>query len=220
MTSHSAYLFDLDGTLVVTDPLHMDLWKTILQSYGYELTEHDYHCRIRGKNDQAIWTEFGVGTESERLQWNRWKETEFEKRVNETLPVEGVNAFLDKITDEKYVNYALDHMVWIGVVTNSNGKMANLLLSRLGITNKVDVLITADNCPNPKPSPAPYLMALEELGVDATATVIFEDSPIGIQSALAVHPQKLYVIGTENQVIEPDGGTMTVTFIKNYTLLP
>jgi HAD superfamily hydrolase (TIGR01509 family) len=176
-----AYLFDLDGTLVYTDPLHLDLWKTILSTYGIELTESLYHEQIRGKSDTSIWQAFGVGTDQERAHWTQWKEHEFERRVMETIPVEGGKEFIQQLER-------------VAVVTNSNQKTATLLLSRLGID--VSVLVTADCCPEPKPSPRPYLMAMEKLGVVPEDTVIFEDSPVGIQSALAAKPSQVYVIRT------------------------
>lgn len=76
----TAYLFDLDGTLILTDHLHLDLWQTILATYHINLDTDMYRSRIRGKTDAAIWDAFGVGTVSERADHIRWKEEQFAKR--------------------------------------------------------------------------------------------------------------------------------------------
>lgn len=196
------YLFDLDGTLVYTDPLHFDLWKAILSFYGIELTESMYSTRIRGKDDLSIWQEFDIGTTDERTHWNQWKELEFEKRVMETLPVKGGKEFIERKVKEECL---------VGVVTNSNQKTATLLLNRLGITSLLNILITSDQCTEPKPSPAPYLTAMNALGVSADNTVIFEDSSVGIRSALAANPRQLYVIQKKRTVSDK------IIYIPDYT---
>lgn len=62
--------------------------------------------------------------------------------------------------------------------------------ARLEIDSLVDVFITADNCPHPKPSPVPYLMALHELRVEPDHATLFE-----VASALALGPKALYILG-------------------------
>jgi HAD superfamily hydrolase (TIGR01509 family) len=174
------FLFDLDGTLVRTDHLHDSLWKTILSSYGVELTADLYHRRIAGRSDDEIWKEWGVGTKEEQIRWNSWKETEFIKRICETTPVPYGRERIQQWSQMG---------AWIGVVTNSNQKTACALLDRLGITDCVSLLVSSDSNCKPKPSPEPYEWGMSMLGLDPRQTVIFEDSDVGIQSALQTHPR-------------------------------
>jgi|LauGreDrversion4_2_1035121.scaffolds.fasta_scaffold69838_5 HAD superfamily hydrolase (TIGR01509 family) len=193
------FLFDLDGTLVRTDSLHYSLWKTILSSYGMDLTEDLYHRRIAGRSDNGIWTEWGVGTEEERIQWNAWKEAEFMKRIHETIPVSHAKERIEQWSQLG---------AWIGVVTNSNQKTACALLDRLGITNYVTLLVSSDSKCKPKPSSEPYEWGMNMLGLNPRQTVVFEDSEVGIQSALHIHPQphSIFRLSPDHRESDPMDG--------------
>jgi HAD superfamily hydrolase (TIGR01509 family) len=181
-TSWWALLLDLDGTLIQTDALHRSLWAEILASYGLEVTEESYIQRIAGRSDPAIWAEWGVGTPEEHARWNAWKESAFVERIQETVPTPGGRELVDE-----WIRAGQ----WVGVVTNSNATTATALLQRLEIRD-LDVWITSDSGCAPKPSPAPYQMALEELGISPEQCVIVEDSEVGLASARQVAPARLF----------------------------
>lgn len=178
-----ALLLDLDGTLIRTDDLHRSLWTNILASYGVTLTQEAYDNRIAGRTDAAIWAEWGVGTAEERARWTEWKEEAFLRRIQETVPVLGGT---DRI--QEWVRAGQ----WVGVVTNSNEKTALALLQRLGVDHVLDVLITADSGCAPKPSPEPYKEALYQLGIPPERCIIVEDSDVGMTSARALCPARLF----------------------------
>ncbi len=71
----------------------------------------------------------------------------------------------------------------LAVVTSASREKATFILNFLGIDSYFHTIITADDVVDTKPSPEPYLKALEELGVSADASVAFEDSLRGISSA-------------------------------------
>lgn len=181
-TSWWALLLDLDGTLIQTDALHRSLWKEILASYNQEVSDEIYHQRIAGRSDAEIWTEWGVGTPEEQKRWNTWKESAFLRRLQETIPTPGGKELV-----EDWIRAGQ----WVGVVTNSNAVTAAALLDRLGIRD-LDVWITSDSGCAPKPSPAPYQMALDELGIPPDHCIIVEDSGVGLQSARQVGPARLF----------------------------
>ncbi len=201
------FLFDLDGTLVRTDPLHYSLWKTILSSYDINLTEKEYHERIAGRSDDGIWTEWGVGTEEEQIKWILWKETEFIRRIHESVPVP---------YGKERIRQWSESGAWIGVITNSNQKTACALLDRLGITDYVSLLVSSDSNCKPKPSPEPYEWGMNMLGLDPKKTVIFEDSDVGIQSALQTtpHPYAIFRLSPNPQ---PSDSTDRYTWIQEYS---
>jgi HAD superfamily hydrolase (TIGR01509 family) len=205
------FLFDLDGTLVYTDNLHQSLWKTILTSYGYDLTDKLYHERITGRSDKTIWEEWNIGTETEREQWTLWKEAEFVKRIRETIPIPGGKERIQQWSK-------LD--AWIGVVTNSNQTIACALLEHLEITNYVSFLVTSDSKCKPKPSPEPYDCGMDMLGLDPSTTVIFEDSDVGIQSVCNMKscPHFVYRLLPSNghPLSYPNEESIRYVSIKNY----
>ena len=200
---HKALLLDLDGTLVRTDPIHRSLWTHILATYGINLTMEEYERRVAGKDDEAIWQEWMVGTQEERETWTTWKQEEFLRRIHEAVPVPG-----GKERIQEWNQTGLGY--WTGVVTNSDAITASALLERLGIASLVDVLITADSGCDPKPSPAPYRMALSELGVDPENAVIVEDSEVGLLSARRTGPGQIFRIIPEHQPLSSEWGIIPI----------
>lgn len=203
--SHNAWAFllDLDGTLVQTDHLHRSLWTEILASYGHAVDETIYEQRIAGRSDPAIWTEWNVGTKEERAQWTTWKESQFLQRISETVPVLGVKERIKEWIQAGH---------WIGIVTNSNKVIAEALLQHLDIFHLLDVWIHADHNYPPKPSPAPYLAALSELGVPRERCVIAEDSEVGRESARSTHPAHRIRIASYPVINDPEEIT-----VKDFT---
>lgn len=177
-----ALLLDLDGTLIRSDDLHRSLWTEILSSYGIVLTKEAYHARIAGRSDVTIWSEWGVGTPEEHTRWTEWKEEAFLRRIQETAPLPG---------GKERVQEWIRAGQWVGVVTNSNQKIALALLQRLGVDHLLDVLITSEYGCLPKPSPEPYKEALYQLGIPPERCIIVEDSEVGLTSARAIRPARL-----------------------------
>jgi HAD superfamily hydrolase (TIGR01509 family) len=210
---HKALLLDLDGTLVRTDPLHRSLWADILSSFGIHITPEEYEQRIAGKNDTAIWQEWGVGTPEEREAWTAWKQEAFLRRIHEAEPVSGGRERI-----QEWAEAGLGH--WVGVVTNSNMETANALLVHLGVAHLLDVLITSDYGCAPKPSPEPYQAALRELGVDPENAVIVEDSPVGMESASRVGAKALFRMVPDDHPLSLIGEFMPIHDFTDNRLSP
>lgn len=211
-TSWWALLLDLDGTLIQTDALHCSLWTEILASYGIRLTKEDYVQRIAGRSDAVIWSEWGIGTPEEHARWDAWKESAFLERIQETVPTPGGRELV-----KRWMRVGQ----WVGVVTNSNSLIANALVRRLGVDD-IDVLITSDSGCAPKPSPAPYHMALEELSIPPERCIIVEDSEVGLQSARQVGPARLFRMlpPSHNHSISEPGEVPTIQDFTDSRLAP
>ena len=209
---HKALLLDLDGTLVRTDPIHRGLWTHILFTYGIHLTAEEYEQRVAGKDDEAIWQEWRVGTQEERETWTSWKREEFLRRIHEAEPVPGGK---ERIEEWNRAGFGY----WTGVVTNSDAITANALLDHLGIAS-LDVLITANSGCDPKPSPAPYLMALAQLSVDPEHATIVEDSEVGIMSARRTGPGRIFRIVSEHQPLSSEEEVIPIRDFTDPQLAP
>lgn len=173
-----ALLFDLDGTMAHTDPIHYGVWVDILREFGFTLTPELYNAWISGRLNEAIvadWLPHLSGVEGRELSAR--KEAEFRTRAADRLqPMPGLLTLLD---------WANQHQLKVGVVTNAPRGNAEFMLNVLQLANAFDTVVLAEELERGKPDPLPYQEAIARLGVTPLESLVFEDSPSGIRAAVA-----------------------------------
>ena len=170
-------LFDLDGTLVETDHLHFEAFKSVFAGHGIAVDWETYRTRVIGKANPDIAAEFLPHLPVERHgEIMDSKEAAYRALVGEVQPATGLIALLD---------WAHTQGIRSGVVTNAPRANADLLLASLKIRERFDVLVIGPELAEAKPHPMPYRRGLELLGGDAEHSCGFEDSPSGTRSAVA-----------------------------------
>lgn len=172
----TAILFDLDGTIVNTDPIHYQVWRDILLDYDVEIDEEIYKSRFTGRLNPEIIQDILPNLsleEGEKLADE--KEARFRDRADELKPMEGFSHLI-ALTEKYGIKRAL--------VTNAPTKNALFMLDILGLKETFDTVVIAEQEAAAKPDPTPYRVALKRLGVNPEQAIAFEDSPSGISSAL------------------------------------
>lgn len=176
MTPHPlALLFDLDGTMVNTDHLHLQAYNTLLARFDRQISIEYYKTRIMGfSSDEIMQDLFPALTQPAQHFLSAEKESLFRASLRQLTPIAGLTALLDwaQCTDTP-----------IAVVTNAPRENAMLLLQGLGLAQRFQVIIIGDELAHGKPHPLPYLTALEHIGANAKYAVAFEDSLSGVRSA-------------------------------------
>lgn len=179
-----ALLFDLDGTLTHTDPTHMRAWIEELAAHGLEIDEPFYRTNISGRLNPDIVAdllpELDSGA-SDRLIDR--KEGRFRELAERLDPLPGLESLLA---------WARERDLALALVTNAPRRNAMFMLDALDLTDAFPTFVLGHEAPAGKPDPAPYRMALEQLGVDPRAGIAFEDSVSGVRSA---HGAGLVVVG-------------------------
>ncbi|CAK7356214.1 unnamed protein product [Dovyalis caffra] len=176
-----AVLFDVDGTLCDSDPLHYYAFREMLQEInfndGVPITEEFFVKNIAGKHNEDIALVLFPDDLQRGLKFTADKEAMFRRLASEQLkPVNG----LYKLT--KWVE---DHGLKRAAVTNAPRENAELMISLLGLSDFFDAVIIGDDCEHAKPHPEPYLKALEVLNVSKDHTFVCEDSVSGIKAGVA-----------------------------------
>ncbi len=198
----AAILFDLDGTLVNTDPLHYRIWKEILKDYGLEIDQTFYDTRISGGLNPLILKEIlPYLSEAENLQLSEYKEARFRELASELKPVAGLDRIL-AWTEECNLKRAL--------VTNAPRKNVELMLSVLGLTEAFDPVLIAEDVGVAKPDPALYKMGLNLLNIAPEQGLVFEDSPSGIRSAVGAGILTVGIASTHNPLALLEAGAFNV----------
>ena len=173
-----AVLWDLDGTLVQSEQLHLDLEREILAGYGVEVSEAAYRAFVgtsaRAAFSQVLGPAGRLDVLEEALATKRRLAPD--RIIQRSLPTRGVEDVLRDVPMRTH-RFAL--------VTSAERYVAEGLLERFGWTWRFEILITANDIVRPKPVPEPYRLACERLGLPPAATLAVEDAPNGIRSARA-----------------------------------
>lgn len=176
-TMLKALIFDMDGTLVHSDPVHLQAFVEVLAPEGVNVDEHVYRSTIIGRTNESIFaTLLPHRTVEEHVSFADEKEAAFRRLALDLKPLDGLVALLD---------WASARGIKVALVTNAPRLNAEHMLDVLGLTERFPVQITIDQVARGKPDPLPYLTALERLGVRAEEAVAFEDSPSGMKAAKA-----------------------------------
>jgi HAD superfamily hydrolase (TIGR01509 family) len=176
--SRKALLFDVDGTLADTDPLHLEAFNQILGRHGHSFDHARFSKELQGFSNASIGVRFLVDqTPERRSAIMAEKEGVFRKLVaGKIRPIPGLVTLLALADRAKTPVVA---------VTNAPRLNAEMLLSGLGLAHRFKAVIIGEELPHGKPHPLPYLEGLRAVDAAANLSIAFEDSRSGIQSAAA-----------------------------------
>jgi HAD superfamily hydrolase (TIGR01509 family) len=170
-----ALLFDLDGVLVDSRELHF-------KALNSALAEVDEKFVITEAEQKTIYEGLTTRTKLEILSKDKGLPEEKLDEVWQSKQKHTAKLFdwIPKDPDlTGILSMARQNGFKIGVVSNSVRETLDTCLRRLGIENLIDISISNEDAPAPKPSPEGYLLAMKTLGADVSTTAIFEDSVVG-----------------------------------------
>lgn len=171
-----ALIFDLDGTIADTMPVHFLAYKEILRDYGIEFTP-ELFATLAGipavQTIQKLNEMFG--TEMDSVKTGHLKEQVYEQMMHKMKPVEPVVNLVKKYYGE----------IPMSVGTGGYKKLAWKSLKILELDKYFDILISSEDVTHPKPHPETFLKCAEKMGVLPQYCHVFEDGELGMQAARA-----------------------------------
>jgi HAD superfamily hydrolase (TIGR01509 family) len=172
-----AILWDNDGVLVDTEQLFYEANRELFQPLGLELSAQHFFDWYLADNCGA-WHLLAPRLSEEQAESLRAVRNE---RYAARLASEHIPA-IDGVADTLA---ALSPRVRMGVVTSSNRDHFEIIHQRLDLLRHFEFVLTHESYTHSKPSPEPYLLGLERMGVHADEALVIEDSPRGLQAATA-----------------------------------
>jgi beta-phosphoglucomutase-like phosphatase (HAD superfamily) len=171
-----AYLFDCDGTIVDSMPLHYIAWKTALSEWNCEFAEELFYAWGGMPVAEIIATlnvQQALAMPVEEVAHRK------EALYFEILPqLQAVPEVLE------HIDFSHGHIPF-AVVSGSTRDSVTASLKALNILDKFDTLVCAGDYTRSKPDPEPFLLAAKRLGVAPEDCLVFEDTEMGIEAATA-----------------------------------
>ena len=173
----SAILFDMDGTLIDSEPLWLKAEIEVMAEVGCHWDEQDQINCLGGPAER---TERYM---QERIQ-NIKPHGYFIKRLHEVMRAR-ITSELDLIPNAlSLLKECKDAGIKTALVTASSRDLMTIVLKRFP-PGTFDVVVSGDDVEKSKPDPAPYLLAAKQLSVDILKCLVLEDSLTGVQSGLS-----------------------------------
>lgn len=177
MSEVRALLFDMDGTIAATDHLHADVFAEVLEPHGFTVDADFYAQKIAGRINRLIFRELFPGlSDAEAEAMGDAKEAAFRAAYPKLDPLPGLADFIAS---------AKARGLQIALVTNAPRANADHVLGAIGLMAHFSEIVTVDVVARGKPHPDPYQEALRRFDLAPHQAIAFEDSPTGLQAALA-----------------------------------
>ena len=181
-----AVLFDFDGVVVQSEPMHLLSFRELLLPLGIKISKERWYKEFTGIGSTAIMARLfeDYSVKKDVKIWVEKRKRLYQKYIMEgkIKSVPGVRGFLQKLKMQK---------IKTAIVSGGHGTNIRLVLERLKLTQFFEVIIGLEDVQQRKPHPEGFLLAAQRLGVKPTECIAIEDSPNGMAAA---HAAKMQVV--------------------------
>jgi beta-phosphoglucomutase family hydrolase len=171
-------IFDLDGTVADSMPLHIKAWKKMGDYYGATITDDMINHYAGSPTNKVIMSlNHDYGFTMDPVEGSKMKSRLFVEMLDEVAHIDPISEVLD--IAKKYQGN-----IPLAIGTGSSRVNALKTIAYMGCEGMFDVVVSATDVQNHKPHPESFLKAAELMGVDSKDCIVFEDGCMGIKAAL------------------------------------
>lgn len=174
-----AFIFDMDGVIIDSEPLHFDVDRQVLEDYGHSITQEQLEGYV-GMTNPEFWSilrgEYGMSQTVEEI-------IEYQLGIKlgvlhaaQMEPIPGIRELLAELRRGGIPR---------AIASSSPRVFIEAVLDKFGLQGEFDFVVSSEEVPRGKPSPDVYLRAAELLGADPARCVVLEDARHGIAAAKA-----------------------------------
>ncbi|MFC5449900.1 HAD family hydrolase [Paenibacillus aestuarii] len=174
-----AVLFDMDGVIIDSEPLHFRSDQLLMKTFGIEMSVADLEVYV-GMRDPDMLTQiilkYGLKTSLPELLSMQLNHKISLLREKDAFAIDGIVDLIQSISD---------HHIQIGLASSSSRAFIEAVLDKLGIASNFDCIISGYEVEKGKPDPDIFLKAASLLGVSPEHCLVIEDSGHGVKAAKA-----------------------------------
>jgi len=173
--SFKGAIFDLDGVIVDTVPLHFKAWKKMFSEYGKNFTFEDYKNKVDGiprlDGARAILTDL----KKDELEKAAARKQGYYLELVDKGDIEVYNSTVDLINELKAKS--------IKVAAASSSRNCRYILEKVDLIELFDAVVSGGDFKKGKPDPEIFLLAGSKIGTLPPESVVFEDAKLGVEAA-------------------------------------
>ena len=209
MTNKKGFIFDLDGTLALSQDFHYQAYARVFKEYGIDYSKEEDQTVYAGKGAEktfkAVFNKHGKPLTANEVYKFALKKRELYHQMINGTDVDEVPGI------KKFLKTSLKSGIKIIIATGSRIEATKTILKKTGLEKFFDKIVTNPDVKNSKPAPDIFLKAASELGLSPEECIAFEDATMGILAAKAAN---MYCIGLattlDKDELKKAGADMTV----------
>lgn len=210
---YRAVLFDMDGVVTDTMPLHYESWRQAFEPFGINVEQMDVYL-LEGMTAKMMVKEISEAKGRSLSPEEMDRIVENKSAIFNGLVREKAKAY-DGVIETLHMLH--NNGLKIALVTSSRKDAVQAVLKKVGLDKSFDTIVVAEDIEHGKPSPEPYRAAIEKLGVESLNCVVIENAPLGIKSARAAKVDYIIAVTTtlpESYLTEADDIMSSITDLE------
>lgn len=173
-----AVIFDFDGVVVKSEPLHYRAFSETLRPLGITIKRSRWYKEFSGTGSRSIisrlFDEFGVHADVEEYMQRRKRLYAAYVKQGKLKPTKGLRRFLTKLKTQD---------IKTAIASSGHNSNIELVLSTIGLEDRFDVIVGSEDAKRSKPDPEIFLVAAKKLETRPEECVVIEDSIPGTEAA-------------------------------------
>lgn len=191
-----AIIFDMDGVIIDSEPLHFEVEKALAEKLGGKLDD-DLHETFVGTTDYSMWDKlkkmFDFQPSVEEIV--ELKKEMFVERIDEVKLMDNFRELVSSMYDEGYP---------MAVASSNNRKIVDMIIEKFDLVKYMKFVISGEEVDKGKPDPEIFLTAAKKMNVEAEDCLVIEDATSGVKAAKAAG---MKCVGLKN----PDHGNQDLS---------
>lgn len=183
-----AIIFDMDGVIIDSEPLHFELERELLEELGGKITEKE-HNNFVGTTDYHMWDtfkkQFNIELPVEEII--NIKRERFNQNIHRIKLVDNFEDFIIKVYDAGYS---------LGLASSNNKKTVDLIIERFNLNKYLKVAMSGEEVKKGKPDPEIFLTTAKYMNLKPEDCLVIEDAKNGVLAAKAA---RMKCIGFKNE---------------------
>ena len=170
-------IFDMDGVLIDSHPIHKRAWRKFFEAIDLEVSDQELDFVLDGRKKEDILRHFlGDLSDAEIKDYGHQKEMLFREEAMNIEPISGVMRLLEELTSEG---------IAMALASCGSHSRVRYILDQLKIHDRFEAIVTADDIRNGKPDPEVFCKAADVLGTGRENLLVCEDAVSGVKAAKA-----------------------------------